>query len=69
MSKQFTKESITADLQQQGFCNIPGIGKLKVKDKPARKGRNPATGEEMMIAAKKSVSFSASQTLKDVLNR
>lgn len=68
MSKQFTKENITADLKQQGFCNIPGVGKLVVKDRAARPGRNPATGEAMTIPAKKVVTFSPSQTLKDAIN-
>lgn len=67
-SRQYTKESITADLRQAGVCNIPGVGKLVVKDRAARPGRNPATGEAMTIPAKKVVAFSPSQTLKDAIN-
>lgn len=67
--KTFTQESIQADLVQQGFCNIPGIGKLTVKESKARQGRNPSTGEAITIPAKKSVKFSASKTIKDALNR
>lgn len=68
MSKTFTPEGITADLKQQGFCNIPGVGKLTVKESAARQGRNPATGATISIPAKKSVKFSASKTIKDALN-
>lgn len=47
--------------------NLPGFGKFKVKDRPARPGRNPRTGEAMEFAASKNVGFSASKTLKDSL--
>jgi DNA-binding protein HU-beta len=68
MSKTFTAEGIAADFKQQGFSNIPGIGKLTVKESAARQGRNPATGATISIPAKKSVKFSASKTIKDALN-
>ena len=38
-----------------------------VKDRPARQGRNPATGKPMDIAASKKVSFAAAKALKDKL--
>ena len=47
--------------------SIPGFGKFSVKDRPARQGRNPATGEAMQIAASKKVSFTAAKGLKDKL--
>ena len=46
---------------------LNGFGKFKVKDRNAREGRNPATGETIQIAASKSVGFSASKKLKDRL--
>lgn len=46
---------------------LPGIGKLSVKQRAARTGRNPATGEEMQIAAKKVPHFSAAKALKDAV--
>lgn len=47
--------------------SIPGFGKFSVKDRPARQGRNPATGKPMNIAASKKVSFTAAKGLKDKL--
>ena len=40
-----------------GDINFIGWGKFEVKDTPARTGRNPRTGEEVAIAAKKVVKF------------
>lgn len=68
MAKTFTAESITADLTQQGFCNIPGVGKLTVENAPARTARNPSTGAQINVPAKKKVKFTASKTIKDSLN-
>jgi len=48
---------------------LPGIGKLTVKEKQARTGRNPATGEPIQIAAKKPPAFSAAKALKDAVDR
>lgn len=45
--------------------NLPGFGKFKVQDKPARTGRNPATGATIEIAASKKVAFTAAKALKD----
>ena len=44
-----------------------GLGKLTVKERSARTGRNPRTGEAVEIAAKKAPHFSASKVLKDAL--
>jgi len=48
--------------------SIPGFGKFKVKDSPAREGRNPATGAAMQIAASRKLGFSAAKGIKDKLN-
>ncbi|MBU3076309.1 HU family DNA-binding protein [Sphingomonas quercus] len=48
--------------------SINGFGKFKVKESPARDGRNPATGEPMKIAASKKLGFSAAKAVKDRLN-
>jgi len=48
--------------------SIPGFGKFKVKETPAREGRNPATGAPMTIAASKKISFTPAKALKDALN-
>lgn len=47
---------------------LPGIGKLTVEHKAARKGRNPSTGAEIDIPAKNVPKFSAIKALKDVVN-
>ena len=47
--------------------SIPGFGKFKVQNKPARTGRNPSTGATIQIAASKKVSFQAAKALKDAL--
>lgn len=48
--------------------SIPGFGKFKVQAKPARTGRNPATGAAMEIAASKKVAFQPAKQLKDAVN-
>ena len=48
-----------------GDINFIGWGKFEVKDTPARTGRNPRTGEEVAIAAKKVVKFKAGAGLAD----
>lgn len=45
--------------------SLPGIGKISVKQSPARIGRNPATGAEISIPAKNKPHFSAAKALKD----
>jgi DNA-binding protein HU-beta len=47
--------------------NLPGFGRFKVKDSPARQGRNPATGEMIEIAASKKLGFSPAKQVKDAL--
>jgi len=47
---------------------ISGFGKLCVKEKRARKGRNPATGEGMMLAPRRVVTFKCSGRLRDKIN-
>jgi DNA-binding protein HU-beta len=49
--------------------SIPGFGKFKVQAKPARTGRNPATGGTIEIAASKKVSFAPAKQLKDAVNK
>ena len=44
---------------------IVGFGTFEVKDRPARKARNPRTGEEIEIAAAKAPAFKAGKALKD----
>lgn len=47
---------------------ISGFGKFEVRKKKSRVGRNPQTGEQITISARKVLNFSPSQVLKGVLN-
>ena len=47
---------------------LNGFGKFKVKDTPARDGRNPATGETITIKASKKLTFTPAKAVKDRLN-
>jgi len=46
---------------------LPGLGKLKVAQRNARMGRNPATGESISIPAKKVLKFRISKAAKDAV--
>jgi DNA-binding protein HU-beta len=48
--------------------SLNGFGKFKVKDAPAREGRNPSTGVVMQIAASKKLAFAPAKAVKDKLN-
>ena len=48
---------------------ISGFGKFCVKKKMERRGRNPATGEHMMLAARRVVTFKCSGRLRDKINK
>lgn len=48
--------------------SLNGFGKFKVKDTPAREGRNPSTGETIQIAAAKKLTFTVGKAVKDKLN-
>lgn len=58
----------TAELHTGGEVTLPGLGKLTVKARAAKKGRNPSTGEEIDIPAKTVPHFSAAKALKDAVN-
>ena len=47
---------------------ISGFGKFCVKEKSERRGRNPATGEAMMLAPRRVVTFRCSRQLRDKIN-
>ena len=47
---------------------ISGFGTFEVRLRPARKGKNPRTGEEIAIPEQKSVGFLPSKAMKDALN-
>jgi DNA-binding protein HU-beta len=53
--------------QAKNQFTIPGIGKLVLVDRKARIGRNPATGEQINIPAKKVVKFRIAKAAKDAI--
>lgn len=55
-------------LVKEGEFSINDFGRLVVKQKAARTGRNPQTGKEIAIPARKGVSFKASSVLLEKLN-
>ena len=57
--------SIGEALKKGDTVTLVGLGTLSVKDRAARTGRNPKTGEELQIKASKVPSFKAGKGLKD----
>lgn len=61
--------AIVSDALEHGEeLTLPGIGKFKVSERPARTGRNPQTGAAMSIAAKKVIKFVPAKALNDTIN-
>ena len=61
---------IVADLAYKNAKNsftLPGLGKLVLVNRKARIGRNPATGEQIQIPAKKVVKFRVAKACKDAV--
>ena len=54
-----------AQTKAAGSFTLPGIGKLSMNERKARKGRNPATGEEITIAAKTVVKMRLSKSFQE----
>lgn len=60
---------IASDALENGEeLTLPGIGKLKVGERPARTGRNPQTGASIEIAARKVIKFVPAKSLSDAVN-
>jgi DNA-binding protein HU-beta len=59
-------DAITTGIKKESVVQLIGFGTFQVKKRSARKGRNPATGEEIKIKASKSVGFKPSTALKEV---
>jgi DNA-binding protein HU-beta len=58
-----------ADAATQGDeISLNGFGKFKIKETPAREGRNPSTGATIQIAAAKKLTFAPAKAVKDKLN-
>ena len=60
-------ELMAEALAKNDKVSVPSFGTFQVSERPARQGRNPATGAPITIAASKTVRFKASKSLKDQL--
>ena len=58
---------VTKNLKKGARIRIGGLGILQVRKRPARMGRNPATGEQIKIKASKKLSFRAAKEVKDAI--
>ncbi len=61
-------EHITNALARGEDVSLVGFGSFVVKERAERNGRNPQTGETMVIAASRQVSFRPGKALKDQIN-
>ncbi len=59
---------ISESLQKEESVTLIGFGSFLVRDRAARVGRNPQTGEDIQIAAAKVPAFKAGKSLKDSVN-
>jgi len=62
-------EEIRDALERGESVKLSGFGNFQLRDKPQRPGRNPKTGEEIPISARRVVTFHASQKLKALIER
>jgi len=62
-------EEIALSLQRGDAVKLSGFGNFQLLDKPSRPGRNPKTGEQIPITARRVVTFHASQKLKQLVDR
>ena len=62
-------EVLKAGIAKEGLVKISGFGNFIVKQKAARKGRNPQTGETITITPRKVLTFKPSAVLKNKVNQ
>jgi integration host factor subunit alpha len=62
-------DTIKGTLEKGEKIKISGFGNFVIRDKRPRMGRNPQTGQEIMISARRVLTFRPSQVLKQALNR
>ncbi len=62
-------ESIATALELGDEVKLTGFGNFELKVKPARPGRNPKTGEDVIIASRRVTTFKAGQKLRERIGR
>ena len=65
--KAFT-DVVADELKKGGKVQLVGFGTFEVSERGEREGRNPQTGETMIIKASKTPKFKAGKALKDMMN-
>jgi DNA-binding protein HU-beta len=60
-------ETTVKHLKKGNKVRIKGLGVMQVRDRPARMGRNPATGEQIKIKASRKVAFRVAKDVKDAI--
>jgi len=65
---EFLLETIKSKLESGEDVLVSGFGKFCVQEKRERRGRNPATGEDLMLAPRKVVTFKCSGNLRQRVN-
>lgn len=63
----FFFEEVRKSLEQGENVKLSGFGNFQVKNKPERPGRNPKTGEQVIISKRRVVTFKAGQKLKNLV--
>ena len=64
-----TLDAIIEGLVKEGKVIIPGFGSFEVRNKTAREGRNPRTGEKVKIAAKRAPAFKPGKAMKEAVDK
>ena len=65
---EFVFETIKDSLEKGDNVKVSGFGNFVIRQKRARRGRNPQTGEALTITARKVLTFKPSHLLKDAVN-
>ena len=65
---EFVFEAIKGTLESGEDVLISGFGKFHVKNKKERRGRNPHTGEDLILDARRVVTFKCSNLMRDKIN-
>jgi DNA-binding protein HU-beta len=66
---QAVEEVVTKRLKAEGKIPLGGLGAVKLVDRKARIGRNPATGEQIKIPARTAIKITPAKALKDMFNK
>jgi DNA-binding protein HU-beta len=66
---QAVEEVVTKSLKNEGKIPLGGLGAVKLVDRKARIGRNPATGEQIKIPARTAIKITPAKALKDMFNK